>query len=263
MKFDVKKIEIYKKLQSRNAERTDDDFDLKKVVTVIGEEMESLEQEEIILLLSLNHSEHSKFKTTGDELYLHTSDLKTRVSNLYKCKVVQTGELDKDVEKLEIDFTQPRRYALIGTKKLLLLCEQTKITKPILEVSKYFVNVSISYKIDNFQLFEKPSGDKFSFWQFVEDSPYHEKSKSAVKKNLKIQIADTEGKSILNPIDLYKDYLMINKKLSEFYKKLDDLINKKNIRLTTLTIHQQMKYYQIFWIQQIKKSTYHSILNRL
>ena len=224
MKFNVEKIEIYKKLQSRNAERTDEDFDLKKVVTLIGEDMESLQQEQIILLLSLNQSEHSKFRTTGDELYLHTFDLKTKTSNLYKCKVVQTGELDKDVDKLEIDFTQPRRFAFIGTKKLSLLYGQTKITKPILEVSKYFVNLSISYKIENFQVFEKPSGDKFSYWQFVSDSPYHRKESSDKKKSLKIQIADTEGKPDLNRVELDKDYFNINRNLSDFYAKLDELI---------------------------------------
>ena len=224
MKFDVEKVDIYKKLQSRNAERTDEDFDLKKVVTLIGENMERLDQEEIVLLLSLNQAEHSKFRTTGDELHLHTFDLKTRISSLYKCKVVQTGELDKDVEKLEIDFTEPRRYAYIGTKKLSLLYEETKITKPVLEVSKYFVNISISYKIENFQVFEKPSGDKFSYWQSALDSPYHRKASSDEKKGLKIQIADTNGKPDLNRIELGKDYFKIDRDLSEFYAKLDELI---------------------------------------
>ena len=227
MKFDVEKVEIYKKLQSRNAEKTDEDFDLKKVVTLVGEDMENLEKEQIISFLSLSQSEYSKFRTTGGELYLHTFDLKTKKSNLYKCEVVQTGELDKDIEKLEIEFAQPRRFAFIGTKKLSLLKEQTKITKTILEVSKYFVSVSISYKFGSFQIFEKPPGDKFSYWQSVPDSPYHQKASSDERKNLKIQIANTEEKPDLKPIELEKDYFNINKNLSQFYAELEKLIKNE------------------------------------
>lgn len=251
--FDASKVDIYKKLQTRDAEKTDIDSklasDIKKVVTLVGYNMDTLVQEQIIQLLSLNYKQYAQFKTTGEELYLHTYDIGKRKEFLYKCRIEQTGKLDKAIDKLELDFTKPRRFAYIGTGKLALLKNQIKVDNKILAVSKYFVNIAIVYEIIGFEVLEKPPREDFSFWRTQNINPYNERINSehsefeasivfwhteisnrqkqnrTKKRNVyKIQEAVLDRDVQYESVNLTRDWQIFQLGLEEFYSNLDKLI---------------------------------------
>lgn len=224
-KFDPYQVDVYEKLQTRDAERTDDYIELKKVVTLVGSDMNNLDKEVIVQLLSLNHKEYSKFKTINEEVYLHTLDIDNHKEYLYKCRIEQSGKLDKSIEKLELDFTKPRRFAYIGIGTLSLLKREVKIDKNILAVAKYFVNIAVIYKIEKFQIFEKPQREEFSFWQLETNNPYSRRLEIYEKhKNYKVQEAILDKN--INPrlVELKNDWLYFKLNLKKFYENIDLLI---------------------------------------
>jgi len=226
-KFAPNHVEIYKKLQTRDAEKIDDVTKLKKVVTLFGLNMSRLQKEEVIQLLSLKDNEFPKFKTIGNEIYLHCYDIKEKKEFLYKCNIEQSGRLDKDIEKLELDFTKPRRYAYIGTGTIALLKEEVKIDKNILNFSKYFVNISIANEIKDFKVYKKPSVDELSYWQNDFSNPY---TKRLNVKNLKdyiIQIATFNKEIPKKEVNLGNDWSIFENKLKIFYVDLDKMINQE------------------------------------
>lgn len=253
--FDETKVDIYKKLQTRDAEKTsvDEGFtsEPQKVVTLVGNDMDTLVQEQIIQLLSLNEKYYAQFKTTGQELYLHTYDIAKKEEFLYKCRIEQTGKLDKTIDKLELDFTQPRRFAYIGTGKLAFLKKQIKVNSKILAVSKYFVNIAIIYKINEFEISEKLSKEDFSYWQTETANPYFkrlnlENSKEdsglsswllddnnfyvqklnpmSNKHKFTIQVAVLDKNMKYKPVNLTKDWQIFHQSLEHFYANLEQLI---------------------------------------
>ena len=136
-KFELENVDIYKKLQTREAIRDIEDVKLQKVVTLIGEKMDTLQDEQAIQLLSLTPNEFSKFKEIGTEIYIHAYDISKDKEYLYKCIISQAGEVGKD--KLEIDFVKPIRFAYIGTGTLSMLKNEEKLIKEIIDISSYFV----------------------------------------------------------------------------------------------------------------------------
>lgn len=190
--------------------------------------MDDLVKEQIIQLLSLNHHEYAKFKTISDEIYLHTFDIEKHVESLYKCRIEQSGKLDKTVDKLNLDFTQPRRFAYIGTGKLALLKNEVKIDKKILDISKYFVNIALIYKIKDFHIFEKPKGEDFSFWKSESENPYIKRLAQYRKsKEYKIQEAVLDYNIVQKEINLEQDWFQFRFELSNFYKNLENLIESE------------------------------------
>lgn len=224
-KFDPYEVDKYEKLQTRHAEKTDYEIELKKVVSLVGSNMNTLVKEEVVQLLSLNHNEFSKFKTINEEIYLHTLDIDTQEDFLYKCRIEQSGKLDKAVDKLELDFTKPRRFAYIGLGTLSLLKKETKIDKKILAVAKYFVNIRVIYKIEKFQIFEKPEGDEFSFWQLETLNPYIKRLDNYNKhREYKIQEAILNDDMKMIKVQLISDWWHFKVQLNNFYKNIDLLI---------------------------------------
>lgn len=252
-KFDPNKVDIYEKLQTRDAEKTGGEIELKKVVTLVGLKMDDLVKEQIIQLLSLNHNEYAKFKTINEEIYLHTFDIDKKIESLYKCRIEQSGKLDKSVDKLELDFTKPRRFAYIGTGKLSLLKSETKVGKKALEVSKYFVNIAILYRIEGFMILEKPKGDDFSFWQSDSFNPYTRRlNKFEKNKEYRIQSANLDYEIIQKEVNLKNDWSQFGYKLEDFYKNLDQLIKEEYTiarDLMEVYFNQELEYF----LEQAKK----------
>jgi hypothetical protein len=235
-KFDPAKVDIYEQLQSRDAIKVDNDISLTKVITIVGEDMGRLVEEEIIQLLSLNHKEYTKFKTVDDEIYLHTLDLQTKKEHVYKCKVEQTSNLNESVNKLSVNFTEPRRLAFIGTKLPPYLRKSAKVGQIELSKAKFFVAISIQYEIEKFEVYKKPKGDDFSYWKTTSKNPYarrlgiqsfnHNES-----KDFKIQEASFDRKVSKTKVDLKSDWLKDGDKLNGFYRELDNILKREGQQL--------------------------------
>jgi hypothetical protein len=180
--FDANHVDIYKKLQSNDAHMDLDGMEISSVVSLIGEDMEHLEREQIIMLLALNHREYMIFNKVGDDIYIHTLDVNRQKETLYKCRVAQSGRLDKNIDKLEIDFESPRRFAYVGTHQLPWLKSSRKVQQESFHVSKYFVNLSISHIVTDFIVFEKPRSDGFSYWRTTEQHPYKRYTNQKIQK---------------------------------------------------------------------------------
>jgi len=233
-KFDPNNVDIYKQLQTRDATKDTEGIELKNVVTLIGKNMQDLQKEQIIQLLSLNHREFAKFKELYSEIYLHTYDIALDKEYLYKCSIEQAGRVGKD--KLEIDFINPIRFAYIGTGTLALLKEETKLTKEIIDISCYFVKISIAYQIPNFEIYLKPSDDSFSFWQSEKINPYtHRLRTSENKNNYTIQKATFDRVISKKKVDINTEWFNFKTNLEEFYRELENLISMG----TELMIHKQ------------------------
>ncbi len=227
-RFDLNKIDIYKKLQSRDAIKDivigGGETTTEEVVTLYGENMENLETEDVIQLLSLNDKEFSNFKVVDKTIRLHTFDINTFTENLYVCTIAHSGRIDPKSPKLNIDFTAERRYAYIETKKIPFLKQPTKVTNSILHVAQYFVNLTIHYQINNFVVFEKPSLEELSLWQKDLDSPYRKRIYDD-KVNKTIQVATYVQNLMPNHIDIKADWLEFRSQLIWLDKNLDKLID--------------------------------------
>lgn len=228
-KFDLTKVDIYKKLQTRDARRniiiSGGATKVEAVVTLVGMEMENLKDERVIFLLSLNKREFSKFKKIGTTIFLHTFDIKTKKENLYVCKISQSGEIDFKSPKLDIDFTEPRRFAYIGTGKLSYLKASMKVDKKILKVSRYFVNLTIHYEVKNFQIFENPALEEISLWQDDKKSPYKQRINNREKHPIQVATYEASYKPV--PVKIGYDWNELGEKYKGFYEKIDDLIRKE------------------------------------
>ncbi|WP_298357922.1 hypothetical protein [Runella sp.] len=226
-KFDPTKVEIYEKLQTRDAEKTTADIALLKVVTLVGRKMDHLEKEQIIQLLSVKDSEFSKFKTIGEEIYLHTFDTDKYIETIYQCRIEQSGLFDKTIDKLEFDFTLPRRFAYIGTGALSKLEDESLYTQQIMKISKYFVSVAV-IKVVNDCIYEKPGGEDFSFWKSTDENPYIQRSPEDIQIDFTIQKA-TFDSNISPPkvalTDYWREY---GNELKKLYKELDSTIENED-----------------------------------
>ena len=224
-KFKKEDSDIYRKLQSSKAEKTSENFQTKNVVTLFGSEMEDLINEKNVLLLSLQEKYFAKYKFK-DEIYLHTLDEETKNTYLYKCRVVQSGEIGKD--KLAIGFVEPIRFARIGDEREIQISRlerETKINQQILESIKYFVKLSFESKINGFEVFEKPTDDDFSYWQTASNSAYFSKLSTNIDvEKYVIQEANFDRKIYKRPVDLRDDWNKINSDLAIFYEELEKTI---------------------------------------
>ena len=164
IKFNPKHVDIYLKLQQ---DKDKNAGDIAETLELVGEDMDNLEDEKIIQLLSGNTVEFSKYKKIGTIIYLHAYDINTKKEYFYECMIEQAGNLGQN-NKLELNFVQERRFANIQTGTNMpypLLYPQTKINDEILNDCKYFVNISIARKAAIFEVCKKPSKADLSFWQ--------------------------------------------------------------------------------------------------
>ncbi len=183
LKFDPQLVNIYLKLQNEEDKNVGD---ITQTIEIVGEDMNNLQNEQIIQLLSGSSREFSKYRMIGTEIYLHAYDIKTKLQHLYKCKIEQAGKLGKD-NKLELNFVEKRRFAKIQTGNGMpypLLYPQIQITNEILDKSQYFVNISIAYKVHNYLVCYKPSDGELSFWQASTTNPYY--TRQNTRSNYKI-----------------------------------------------------------------------------
>lgn len=228
-KFDLNKMYIYEQLQTRNAEKTMEFggvTSIQEVVNLVGIDMELLEKEKVLQLLSVSNSGFSKLKKHGETVFLHTYDINSQKENLYVCKVSQFGEVNLNNPKLVIDFVAPRRFAFIAPKKFSFLKQSMQVGKEILKVSKYFVNLTIQYQIENFEVFEKLSQEDLSLWQFDKNSPYKGRADNS---NLERHIQKATYNHKIKPVSVSIGHTWnSNKKdFTAFFRQLDELINEE------------------------------------
>lgn len=155
IKFDIGKVDIYKKLQTRDAQKDLEDIGLENVVILFGESMDNLKDEGIIQFLSIEGS-YKKFNEIDKKIYIYAYDSNTNTFFLYECAIEQAGKLDANRKKLRLEFKENRRFAYIGLFDIAKLNKSTKITDAILDTSIYFVNIKIEKIINYFKICEKP-----------------------------------------------------------------------------------------------------------
>lgn len=216
--FNPEHIDIYKKLQTNDAHIEQEGVGLYPTISMIGEEMSNLETEQVIMLLALSYDEYQKFRTIGENVYIHTFDVVTKKENLYKCRVAQSGRLDRAINKLDVDFESPRRYAYTGTHQLVWLKESQRVDKTNFSIARYFVNISISHSIKQFQVYLKPGTDGFSYWRTTHEHPYD-------NHKTKIQQATFNPEENRTKVDLSNDFSKIGvDRLNDFYSRIDAMI---------------------------------------
>lgn len=243
-KFNFSLIDIYKKLQSRSAQKTSVDFKIENVVTLVGFDLENLDNEGVIQLLSFN-SKDLKILQNEDGIIIHCFDLSQRKEFLFKCIVKQTGVLDEKIEKLKIDFINERRFAYVGTGMLSLLKPETKIDDTILKSIKSFINIDVVYKIPNFHILSKPEKD-FSFWHSDINGIYNKRVENDKQSTFKIQKATFDRDFIKNTVSLENDWSYFLKNHSGFYEELDHLIETEFSRAKLNNLEKPHKILEEF-----------------
>ncbi len=224
--FDPTKVAFYKQLQYIKATQITENIALKDVVTLVGYNMDNLDKEQIIQLLSLSDKDYSKYKVIGEEIYLHTYDIGTNKEHLYKCKIEQSGNFNDEIDKLKIDFTNPRRFAYTGIGTLALLKKERKITKVDTEVASYFVNLQIKEEMINFEVYLKPANNEFSYWKSVNTNQYN--SFLGIEDGFDVQEISFDLDKNGKRVSLKGDWLNVGTKLSNFYAELESLIKEEN-----------------------------------
>ncbi len=224
--FDPTKVEFYKQLQYIKATQITENIALKDVVTLVGYKMHNLDKEQIIQLLSLSDKDYSKYKVIGDEIHLHAYDIETKKEHLYKCKIEQSGKFDDEIDKLKLDFTNPRRFAYTGITTLALLKEEKKIEKADTEVASYFVNLQIIEEMMNFEVYLKPANNEFSYWKSVNINQYN--SSLGVADTFDVQEISFDLDKNGKRVSLQGDWLNVGTKLNRFYIALENLIKGEN-----------------------------------
>ena len=169
---------------------------------------------------------YNKYKVIGDEIHLHTYDIGTKKEHLYKCEIKQSGNFDDEIDKLKIDFINPRRFAYTGIGTLALLKEEKKIKKIDTEVAAYFVNLQIMEEMINFEVYLKPANNEFSYWKSVNTNQYN--SYLGVSDSFDVQEISFDLDKNGKRVSLKSDWLNVGSKLNEFYAELENLIQKEN-----------------------------------
>jgi len=135
---------------------------------------------------------------------------------------------------LKIDFTQPRRYAYLGTKVLSWLHQQIKINPSILQVAVFFVNISVRRKIAEFNIYKKPEKNDFSYWRNASTkNPYQER---IGKHDFKLQKATFDKSIPRTKINLGSDWEKSKVTLQNFYSSLEALLPKNSVPTNQVTL---------------------------
>lgn len=221
-KFDRNYIDVYRKLQSRTAEKATNGIEIHKVVSLVGFDMNSLKEEKIIQLLSFNVRDFKNFKN-NDEIFLHCFDINRSEEYLYKCSIRQIGILDEDIEKLKLEFINKLRFSYLGTGLLSILHPESKIDDSLLKRIKTFIKLEVEYKIPNFHVFEKPKKE-FSFWTKDSHEYLSRRYNFSSVKEINILKATMNRGFIDNTLSLGNHWNFFNTNYKMFYLELDNLL---------------------------------------
>lgn len=133
-----------------------------KVVSLFGINIDSIKNNDIIELFSINNRDYDIYKSSK-VVYLQIADKPNNQEYLFEAKVEQFGNTEGDATK--IDFIGKKRYANIGYDKFSYLTEPNNIDHNYLNGINYFVTVRIIKRIVDYSIVEVPDIKSLNLWK--------------------------------------------------------------------------------------------------
>ena len=232
-KFDPDQLPYYQMLNGETVQKSilkNYNSEKIKVISLFGENINLLKDDEYIELLSFSQSEFNVFKTEK-KLFLLIADLQLQKEYLFEATVEQVGKIDQG--RTFIDFIGDKRYAYIGLDEISYLQKPTNITHELQKDIQYFVTLKIKQQISEFSIFEYPNIKSINTWENDGSKSYARLLNITDADDLFIDVAKSEfifpECKQIRILDFEKEKLNLLKNIKQKLEELKDLANGNSI----------------------------------
>lgn len=193
IEFCLSDLDLYRAIQGG---RLDDDF-----VEIEDAQNGPLKVGLNISIFGSEEADYAQLQKVGKSIYLSVTNSATRVENIYKVKVEQSGYLQKKVKKsLVLDR---RRFAIKNGSSIPTLGPDMDIPDITYSSNRYFVTLKVEKQIADHDAVEMPDGN---FWVDVDEKRYLEVAGQPLEDQAVVTQEDREmGKFKIQGVNLSAD----------------------------------------------------------
>jgi hypothetical protein len=177
------------KIESVN--KIDEDEKEIYVLTIVGDRMDTLVNEQIISVFYKNQNE--AIKTNEQKLLVMAIEADTGEKFLYSALIKQSGSLDRFIEKsTEIEFSK-RRYAEKDSLMIPFLFSERDVSLEVNKSHKYFNTIQFIEKIQDYKLYSYHTVDVSSGVKDLyntDDKTFLDKIKASPRLNNQRRVSD-------------------------------------------------------------------------